>query len=162
MLLEFEGRTDTAVPRVFSDALSLTRVTRERVRVWVASRFKYYASHRHRRTIASRRYAYDRLHPHPPRDLQEQITRRPLPACACGHVRKRGRGYFSALSDHGEGWGAGADAAPRTSGFVWRHNQTPALPSCSGLGLIGAPAHLIDYAARGGLQSVDQAVSGEG
>ena len=81
-----------------SDALSLTR---ERVRVWVASRCKYYASHRHRRTIASRRYAYDRLHPHPPRDLQEQITRRPLPVCACGHVRRRGRGYFSTVSKCG-------------------------------------------------------------
>ena len=66
--------------------------------MWVASRFKYYASHWHRGTIASRRYAYERLHPHPPRDLQEQITRRPLPVCACGHVRRRGRGYFSTVS----------------------------------------------------------------
>ena len=78
-----------------SDALSLTR---ERVRVWVSSRFKYYASHRHRRTIASRRYAYDRLHPHPPRDMQEQITRRPLPVCACGPgPQARARLFFDTL-----------------------------------------------------------------
>src|SRR5580704_5282546 len=107
MLLECEGRASTDVPRVFSDALSLTRVTRERVRVWVASRCKYYASHWHRRTIASRSYAYDRLHPHPPRDLQEQITRRPLPVCACGHVRRRGRGYFSTVFSCGRGRGCG-------------------------------------------------------
>ncbi len=68
------GRADTDVPGSFLMPLSLTK---ERVSV-VASRFPCAVRCSCRRTVASRRYAGKRLHPHPPRDLQEQITRRPL------------------------------------------------------------------------------------
>ena len=86
------------MPRVFSDALSLTRVTRERVRVWVASRCKYYASHRHRRTIASRRYAYERLHP------QNGGQGRPPYCVTC---RSKSRGGLSRFAPADTSAGAG-------------------------------------------------------